>query len=385
MSRSVLSIAFSSILALIGWGLFLYEQNNHSISKQENIKLVSNKLSLSKQIETLKLQTTTINQKNKLLTLNINNAKSEISSLEENKQKLIKNKDQLKKQYSALELSSRSKIKKIEATNSSLAIELEQELGSKNKLSSQVQELQYTETNLNSKLNNLNQEFVKLKQQLSEEELSRENLTNELNEQQNKLFKVHQKMDNLMANREHLKIKLKNNSISKLKLGELEQLLKLADINIDKQNTNLIEAERKVASHVEELREINQQSEDLNHQVSDLIQQTQQLEVEKITAVMEIKTLKLKLKKVIDKKEIEITKLRDSVMRISIGSDIAYYPSSTSLTQEGTKILDKVAKVMKHYPDRVISLEGHSDTVPIAEDYTDLFSSNWELSAMRAL
>ena len=35
-------------------------------------------------------------------------------------------------------------------------------------------------------------------------------------------------------------------------------------------------------------------------------------------------------------------------------------------------------------PDRIISLEGHTDNIPIAESRQAYFPSNWELSAARA-
>lgn len=61
---------------------------------------------------------------------------------------------------------------------------------------------------------------------------------------------------------------------------------------------------------------------------------------------------------------------------------ILFQSGSAELEPAGRAVLDKVAGVLKNYPDRLIQVGGHTDTVPIK---TVQYPSNWELSTARAL
>lgn len=79
--------------------------------------------------------------------------------------------------------------------------------------------------------------------------------------------------------------------------------------------------------------------------------------------------------------------LLDSINNMSIItiSDAALFGfSSTHLTDNGVSLLDKIAGVIKNNPGRQIWIEGHTDNVPIAEEYREQFPSNWEFSSARA-
>ncbi len=65
-------------------------------------------------------------------------------------------------------------------------------------------------------------------------------------------------------------------------------------------------------------------------------------------------------------------------------SDQILFPSGVAtLTDDGNKLVSKVARLLENIEDRYrVRVEGHTDDVPIK---TARFSSNWELSAARAL
>ena len=67
---------------------------------------------------------------------------------------------------------------------------------------------------------------------------------------------------------------------------------------------------------------------------------------------------------------------------INLPQDILFESGSATLGREGRETLGQVARVLADIPDRTFQVEGHTDTVPIR---TARFSSNWELSAARAL
>lgn len=76
---------------------------------------------------------------------------------------------------------------------------------------------------------------------------------------------------------------------------------------------------------------------------------------------------------------IEITRSADQV-NLEISDSILFEPASAALTDSGTALLDGLLPVLLS-GDYQLSVEGHTDNVPIK---SDRFPSNWELSAARA-
>lgn len=70
---------------------------------------------------------------------------------------------------------------------------------------------------------------------------------------------------------------------------------------------------------------------------------------------------------------------------ITLPNAVTFASGSALLTPEGKAIIDKIWEVLSRYPDRRILVEGHTDNVPIAPEWRDVFRSNWELSSARAL
>ncbi len=75
----------------------------------------------------------------------------------------------------------------------------------------------------------------------------------------------------------------------------------------------------------------------------------------------------------------------EGMATVTMPNTATFASGSTQLTTEGREIIDKVWGVLAKYPERKVMIEGHTDNVPIAGGFTDQFSSNWELSAARAL
>jgi len=67
-------------------------------------------------------------------------------------------------------------------------------------------------------------------------------------------------------------------------------------------------------------------------------------------------------------------------LEIEINTDILFPSGSAAFSQAAEPILDKLAEVLKPFPNP-IRVEGHTDDRPI---HTGAFPSNWELSAARA-
>ena len=73
-------------------------------------------------------------------------------------------------------------------------------------------------------------------------------------------------------------------------------------------------------------------------------------------------------------------KRKDNSIEVEINSSVLFESGSALLTPRAIPILTKVAEIVKDFPN-AIRVEGFTDDIPID---TDLFPSNWELSANRA-
>lgn len=67
-------------------------------------------------------------------------------------------------------------------------------------------------------------------------------------------------------------------------------------------------------------------------------------------------------------------------LEIEISTDILYASGVATLAPNAVPVLNQLASILRPFPNP-ISIEGHTDNVPIA---TSTFPSNWELSAARA-
>ncbi len=77
--------------------------------------------------------------------------------------------------------------------------------------------------------------------------------------------------------------------------------------------------------------------------------------------------------------------LRVEGNRIAMQNAVLFESGSVTIKDDGKRVLDEIWKALAAYPDRDILIEGHTDTVPIAEKYQGTFKSNWELSSARSL
>lgn len=69
-------------------------------------------------------------------------------------------------------------------------------------------------------------------------------------------------------------------------------------------------------------------------------------------------------------------------LAIQLEDRILFSSGVATLEPEGTTLVRRIAGLLKKVPERKVTVEGHTDDVPIS---TLRFISNWELSAARAL
>ncbi|HLR08525.1 MAG TPA: flagellar motor protein MotB [Bacillota bacterium] len=76
------------------------------------------------------------------------------------------------------------------------------------------------------------------------------------------------------------------------------------------------------------------------------------------------------------------TQLTDEGLLITILNDITFDSASAVVKSEGRKVAQEVSQLLDTDPPRQVVISGHADDQPINNA---TFSSNWELSAMRAV
>lgn len=67
---------------------------------------------------------------------------------------------------------------------------------------------------------------------------------------------------------------------------------------------------------------------------------------------------------------------------IELKDALLFDSGSATLRPEGQAVVEELAALLAKLPARAVTVEGHSDDVPI---HTPAFASNWELSSQRAI
>jgi chemotaxis protein MotB len=149
----------------------------------------------------------------------------------------------------------------------------------------------------------------------------------------------------------------------------------------------LTETAGKIRSLEDELSSRNKQIADLKAQMELLTQEKEKAIAEKELAIAGVKntydSLVSELKQEIKQGEVQITQLKDK-LTVNMVEKILFDSGSAVIKKNGTRVLDRVAEILKGLNKEQIKVEGHTDNVPIGPGLADRFPTNWELSTARA-
>ncbi len=96
-----------------------------------------------------------------------------------------------------------------------------------------------------------------------------------------------------------------------------------------------------------------------------------------------IANLKNRLEQELDESRVEISQLKNRLTVIKLTSEVLFSSGSAQLKPTGQKVLSIIAESLNAYPDRAISVEGHTDNRPMVQNAR--YKSNWELSVARGV
>ncbi len=90
------------------------------------------------------------------------------------------------------------------------------------------------------------------------------------------------------------------------------------------------------------------------------------------------------LKGEIEAGEIQIRRMKDR-LSVNLESKVLFDSGKANLKASGIEVLRKVGAQLVKIQDKRIQIEGHTDDDPIGESLRNVYPTNWELSASRAL
>ena len=124
-----------------------------------------------------------------------------------------------------------------------------------------------------------------------------------------------------------------------------------------------------------------------NAQIALVSQEKEAAIAEKERAIAGVKStydsLVSELKQEIKQGEVQITQLKDK-LTVNMVEKILFDSGSAVIKKNGTRVLDRVAEILKGLSGQQIKVEGHTDNVPIGPGLAEKFPTNWELSTARA-
>jgi len=75
------------------------------------------------------------------------------------------------------------------------------------------------------------------------------------------------------------------------------------------------------------------------------------------------------------------TRILDGKIIVSVNGKALFDSGAATLNKTAIPIFDEIIQILYDYPEYNINIKGHTDNIPIS---TQIFPSNWELSAIRA-
>ncbi len=82
--------------------------------------------------------------------------------------------------------------------------------------------------------------------------------------------------------------------------------------------------------------------------------------------------------------QIRVERMLDS-LRVDLVNEILFDSGESTLKPAGMEVLDRLGEVLEQATDRLIVVQGHTDSVRIGGRLAQTYPTNWELSAARAV
>lgn len=141
--------------------------------------------------------------------------------------------------------------------------------------------------------------------------------------------------------------------------------------------------ERQKAALEEDKDTLARRQTDLLRQVGELERQKSQLLDASKQSQAQYDTLVANLSDQVKQGQLQVRRYKD-MLTVDVAEQLFFESGRANLKDSGKAVLKQVAAALQGYEDKAIRVVGHTDNVPIARAWREVFPSNWELSAARA-
>jgi chemotaxis protein MotB len=152
-----------------------------------------------------------------------------------------------------------------------------------------------------------------------------------------------------------------------------------------KLNRDLVQQQQQllaIQNNLEQTRKVNDSLSNSLAEREKKVQELEQVLANKDKAVQDLKT---KISNaLLNFKENDITvKVKNGKVYVSLAEQLLFQSGSVEVDNKGVTALQQLAKAIKDHKDIHITVEGHTDNVPISKK-SPYMADNWDLSVMRA-
>lgn len=169
-------------------------------------------------------------------------------------------------------------------------------------------------------------------------------------------------------------------------LGTLSALViaLIVGLSLHRSSAGYAELRDQLAQTQAELLDARTQLAEAANKLAQSVTRIESLEQEKAAAVREHEGLESEMRAALESKDVTISQLQGK-LTVDIVDRILFDSGEAVLKPDGEAVLQKVAGILAQHPKLKVHVIGHTDNVPIRAGSRSRFSSNWELSAARAL
>ena len=161
------------------------------------------------------------------------------------------------------------------------------------------------------------------------------------------------------------------------KVAALEAQIAEAQAEKARLEAQLAKGEGDLAALLKDRARLKDSIADMNAALTE--QRKRRAEAEK--RVAEYRDMLLRFKGLIEAGKLNV-RIVDGRMVLALPMDILFSSGSAKLSDDGKKAIAEVGAVLATIPEKRYQIEGHTDNVPIRNEY---YANNWELASARAL
>ena len=327
LSLALILCAVIAVAAMAGWYLYFAESD-------KNLALVSENSDYRQQLQALGDQVQALTNQNQTVGESLAQSHRKTGELESMTQQL----SQLK---------------------SRLEAELTQEQQNRQQIEQALQAKREAATEMQQEMTRLKSTQAELEHELAQHKAQQSSLTERVSAVSNEKQQLLGSLEQAQAKRQHL----------------LEQIA-LVSADVEAREAELSASRHNIEQLNNELSQTRQEQHQLQDRVAQLSEQ-QKKEAQHFAG------LKQRLERELNESRVEISQLKNRMTVISLTSEVLFSSGSARIKPGGREVLSLIAATLNAYPERAISIEGHTDNVPIGKG--SFYKSNWELSAARAL